>query len=221
MIEHKPDGWWGLHNDPGYDEVKIGSTIQAQALRVCTPYFKHGNTCLDIGANVGCWSRHMAEHGMTVYAIEPEPEAFACLYHNTQGLSCHPLNVAIGHPVGLSIFYRNHGNRGSNCLRPLDAGSSHLEPIVVPVMTIDVICDNLATISFIKIDIEGGEIEALQSGRSTISRTRPVMFIEAFERGRSFAGGKSTEDLQALIKDMGYTFQWECGSHDLLCLPDQ
>ena len=49
-------------------------------------------------------------------------------------------------------------------------------PSSIRKLTIDEI--NLPRLDFIKIDIEGMELEALEGGRATIEKSRPVMLIE-------------------------------------------
>jgi hypothetical protein len=48
--------------------------------------------------------------------------------------------------------------------------------VIIRKLTIDEI--NLPRVDFIKIDIEGMELEALEGGRATIEKSRPVMLIE-------------------------------------------
>jgi FkbM family methyltransferase len=42
-----------------------------------------GDVAIDCGANVGIYSKRMAEPGATVYAFEPNPAAYAALVENT------------------------------------------------------------------------------------------------------------------------------------------
>lgn len=50
--------------------------------------------------------------------------------------------------------------------------------IDVSVSTLDIECASLNRIDFIKIDVEGGEIDCLTGGRETLQRTRPIVSVE-------------------------------------------
>src|SRR3546814_13037940 len=54
-----------------------------------------GDIAIDCGANVGRFTRPIAEGGATVHAFEPNPDAFAALLRNLAGLAWVQL-----HPQG-------------------------------------------------------------------------------------------------------------------------
>ena len=58
-------------------------------------------------------------------------------------------------------------------------------------------------IDFIKIDIEGGELKALQGALSVISRYRPTFMIE-INQATYAAAGFTIEDIQFFFSEVGY-----------------
>ena len=81
---------------------------------------------------------------------------------------------------------------------------------------------NLPPISFIKMDIQGSEVNALRGAKETIMRHKPIMFVEIEEqRLRSFKS--SSKELIELLLGYGYTLfrvmtDYPC---DHICVPKE
>lgn len=145
-------------------------------------YFGEGDTVIDIGA---CLGDHTVPYAQIVgpsgkvYAFEPNPSAYACLTHNVQ---CYPwvetFNMGLGRKFQL-MNIRSHENLGASFLDPVPYLDSDGETPVIPVGVLDeLLGDTHSPIKFIKIDVEGFEIEVLEGARKTLERHRPVMVIE-------------------------------------------
>lgn len=190
---------------------------------------------LDIGANIGFMSMAMLDAGCHVMAFEPQPALFDLLKENTSGwnssteIMCSP--VALSDFCGVStmprIRYGEKGNYGALAL----GQRSELGTITVGCRTLDSL--EISPVGFIKIDVEGHEMQVLRGARATILRNRPIMYIEDDRPEKSLA-------LQELIKGMDYTIErhyprlfrennfagnpvniWnaEYSSHNLICRP--
>ncbi len=93
---------------------------------------------VDVGANVGLFSRQMLNHCPAVrrvFLYEPHPENFACLLHNLapfKGLKAH--NFALGTEAGEMTFHMDRDNAGNYSLNPaaIEADVA-VEPIRVSV----------------------------------------------------------------------------------------
>lgn len=62
---------------------------------------------LDVGANVGAYSRRLrdANAGATIYAFEPHPLTYAKLQENSSGLGILTVNAGVGSAAGtLNLF---------------------------------------------------------------------------------------------------------------------
>ena len=184
--------------------------------------------CLDIGANIGCISQALVVSGMRVIAFEPQPEVFKLLDEN---VVCEKYNVALGSVAGVAkmpkVYYSAKGNFGG-----LGIGAKSIYGSYdVPVRTLDSF--GLDDVGFMKIDVEGFELEVLRGGRETINRCKPIMYIEDDRIDKRKA-------LRAAIVELGYTIEehypalyrennffglkkniWdrEYASHNLICMP--
>ena len=136
------------------------------ALQECT-----GMYCIDIGANVGDYTRTMAMYASYVYAIEPDPVAFDILTSVTKGLSnVIPINACGGISDAKTRIYRTKEfqsnprmqtqgssmflSRGSN---PDDAIESDQVNVIELIQSLE------SEVGVIKIDAEGAEIPILES----------------------------------------------------------
>ena len=117
-----------------------------------------GKVVVDIGANIGCFTRWALEHGAKkVIAIEPEPNNFKMLELNTQGYEnvvC--LNAAITpEPMGKIALYlapsgKNPGNSSVHARR----GRTGVE---VNTIHVGAVFSGHPDINVAKIDCEGAE----------------------------------------------------------------
>lgn len=137
-----------------------------------------GRVALDIGANLGIYAYALYGMGMKVHAFEPQP---AC---------CAVINAwAEGKP---SVTVHNTGvgaDRGELILNipvvagvpvPTRASFQEFEDesirLHVPVVALDSIA--IADIAFIKIDVEGFELQVLQGALGLLARSHPVLLVE-------------------------------------------
>jgi hypothetical protein len=67
-------------------------------------------------------------------------------------------------------------------------------------------------VDFVKMDIEGMEVEALKGARQTIEKYRPWMFIEYW--------AVDSEQIKEYFADLDYTlYRWS--NADVLCCPNE
>lgn len=167
---------------------------------------------IDVGAHTG---RHtipiakiIGEAGM-VFAFEPVPSIREILCKNLQ---VSGLNNAIIYPFALSSqthiaefnFIPNLPEEGGLKRRHIyNTLPDAFVKIRVPVKRLDDLIPFNMTIDFIKIDVEGGELDVLEGGLELIGRSKPVV---AFECGAaSFLGyHKSPESIWDIFDSRGY-----------------
>jgi len=129
------------------------------------------DVALDIGANVGLWSRDLVKHFSKVMAFEPVSIFRECLEKNVQNEKLWISPFALG----------DQDTQGTMIITEDNSGHSHLDPATmgtgdVKVMRLDNL--NFHDINYIKIDCEGYEYRILQGAEQTIRRCRPVVVIE-------------------------------------------
>jgi FkbM family methyltransferase len=133
-----------------------------------------GGTVLDAGANIGCFSRYAFQNGAgRVIAFEPAPLTARCLRENVP--QSEVINAGVWHEeTTLSFTTAVASNPGANHICAPGEGN-----ITVPVVTIDQTVETLkcSRVDYIKMDIEGAEVNALRGASETIRRFKPELAI--------------------------------------------
>jgi FkbM family methyltransferase len=146
----------------------------------------HRSVFLDIGANIGLYSLYAASlfPHMIIVAIEPEINNYTALVNNIKLNNygnIFPLNFAIdsvnkicdfGHTIGAKIIAGN-----SKCAIINHNHITNYNTRDIIAINIDTICNMFHHIDFIKIDIDGGEFDAVGGMLNTIGSIR-AMLIE-------------------------------------------
>lgn len=149
----------------------------------------HDSVCLDIGANLGLTSlllSSLARKGR-VYAFEPNPWTFEMLRVNLaanqfSNVSCH--NLALSDAPGQLSFRSNEGMlAGSFAIREgsfLFTNDRFRDLITVEAISVDAFVEErkLDRLDFLKIDVEGFELEVLAGCAKTLQRYRPTVLVE-------------------------------------------
>lgn len=155
-----------------------------------------GNTVFDIGANEGRHTRIFSEivgpQG-AVWAFEPLPVQFSILKELNLGRHVKLLNAAVSDCSGRSSFVHVRGIPAESGLRQRvfdtpDLAVADPETIQVNVIRIDDFLDEITSLHYVKIDIEGGEIDCLRGGVNTLRRWRPFVSVEYGAEGYSVYG---------------------------------
>lgn len=223
-IEITPQGWAVLDDDhlSCSQDVRKHGRIDYDSfgsIDLCRPYLKEGSTVIDVGAHIGCWTVPMVQAvGISghVYAFEADPEPYACLRNNVDRVgTAHLFNAAIWRTSGEIKFLRNAENRGCSCVSPGDTGG-HVSFSMESIALDDL---HLNNVSFIKIDVEGSELECLTGSVNLIKEQKPVLFIETIGIAQG-AFGRTLDELYGWLLDNKYTLTFypsEDITHDVLC----
>ena len=127
------------------------------------------DTCLDLGANVGTFTRRFAATGAQVHAYEPDPDTFARLQANVGHLPNVTLHQkAVGARSGTvhlrrAIGYsQNRGHLSQATSVVFDRGDRFApETIAVEQVGFRDLLASLPQVALIKMDIEGAEFDIL------------------------------------------------------------
>jgi FkbM family methyltransferase len=168
-----------------------------------------GATFVDVGANIGWYSVHVAVADPTARAIalEPIPSSFrwlsAAIASNRLG-NVVPVNAAVGAERGEITLYVDSTISGAASAAP-STGQAGLEPITCPVVTLDdVVAEHGGTVDVLKLDIEGAELFALRGASRVLERNRPIVFCEMLRKlTRPF--GYHPNDIIDLMRGHGYS----------------
>lgn len=175
-----------------------------------------GSTTIDVGANVGDFSRRLSEisDGGLVIAIEPQsmPRSVMSLAGYCKSDSnILVVAVALGDRSGLvelSIPIKSKGNVGVGLAHIGDDGDLRqrfdVKKELVAVTTLDEVLRRIETgsISLVKIDVEGGELAVLKGAIETIKEHRPAFLCEIDSREGRFDA--TEESLAQFFRSLNY-----------------
>jgi FkbM family methyltransferase len=170
---------------------------------------------LDIGANVGIMTVHLAQQrpNARVYAVEPIPDNFAALQSIITLFGCTNVRfyqTAVGSAPSLATM-----------TMPLEEGVQmqglshivhHKETNTVPtnrsysvsVNTLDILFRDITEpVIAIKIDVENYEAEALRGASALLKKYRPLLYVELWEN-------QNKADCMAILAAHNYTIMvWD------------
>ncbi len=143
-----------------------------------------GNTCLDIGANLGLVSLRMAKNvgaNGRVHSFEPQPGTLKYFRETLSRRACSNIvlhEVALGNSRGTLKMSVPDGNAGAATLKPDEQERSRT--ISVETTTLDFISKSIDVdlVALVKLDVEGFELEVLKGGREFFDTSRAVLLFE-------------------------------------------
>jgi FkbM family methyltransferase len=194
-MELAPSLWvrWHLMRRPRSAEIEL-SLLK----RIVRP----GDITVDVGANVGLYTRTLAHLSSTVHAFEPSSTTADTL-RRTSARNVIVHEIALSDCDGQAELHiprdGTHLTYGLGSIEP-DVVGEHEDAKVETVQRkrLDsVISDG---VSFVKIDVEGHELSVLRGASGLIKRCRPVFLVEAENRHRAGA----TDSLFQFFRDANY-----------------
>ena len=156
-------------------------------LALIRAFVQRGNTVLDVGANIGALTVPMSQVvGDTgrIYALESHPPTFNVLCANLA------LN-GIQNVKPMTAFGARHTDAN-----PDEAAFFGGKSWSASYLSLDSL--DLEACHFIKVDVDGSELEVLRSGEMQIERFRPILYFENEIRE------KSAELLTFVMKSVAY-----------------
>ena len=166
---------------------------------------KEGDTVIDIGANLGYYTRPLADIvGATgeVYAVEPVPVIFSVLKRNVGGRkNVTLLNYALGSEertiemANDSVAAAGYFGTGRNFVSDGELSGDAIRFSAQMVCGSRLFAD-LKRIDFIKCDIEGYERVVIPELQPLIERHHPTVLIET--------DGETRQEIIKMFTQMGY-----------------
>jgi len=169
-----------------------------------------GDIVLDCGAHVGVFTRIALKRGARlVVAIEPAPENLECLRRNFRDEIARGRVIVV--PKGVwnkndfLPMYINRNSAGDSFVIDYDPGQKVIQ---LPLTTIDQIASELRLqrVDFIKMDIKGAEVPALEGAQQTLRSYRPRLAIASEHLPAD------PERIPRTVRRARATYQMACGS---------
>jgi FkbM family methyltransferase len=161
---------------------------------------KKDDVFIDVGAHIGLYSiyvAHILKHGKII-AIEPHPYNFYYLLKNVKLNDLRniiALNIAAWkEDTWLPLFIGDNSAQHS-----LKFATARKHAYIVKARKLDDVLSELGIrkVSFIKIDVEGAEVEVLEGLRDTLKTCRPRLIIEVWKG--------NTDAVQRILKGLNYS----------------
>jgi FkbM family methyltransferase len=172
-------------------------------------FVKPGDVCIDVGANIGYFTALMSEKvgpsGM-VKAFEASPIHFESLKMNMElnnSSNCELNNFALGEKEGVVPIYTMNST-GSIVSDYKEHGIELKSKDFVPMKRLDDLMTS-HKVSFIKIDVDGNELQVLRGAERMLKNTKPMICVEICERTQ-LAGGSTSGELLFYLQTLGYQF---------------
>lgn len=168
-----------------------------------------GDVVLDVGCCEGFFSLNALEKGATkVYGFEPGRGAIRALEktfeHEIEGGQIEIVGKLLGETPGELIFSDNPKDPSVGSVLPVSSAVDS-RCYNVPVTTLDIFDaeKKLAKVDFLKVDVEGYELEVLRGGAKVIKKYRPKIAIATYHRP------EHAEEIRKILTeiDSGYRFK--------------
>ena len=196
---YQAHGWWFADQDTHFAHMinknikNGGPAVYQEPVRAKSLQFvKDFGVAVDIGANVGLWSRDLVRKFAHVIAIEPVVDFQECMRRNVPMENIEIWPIALGTEDTSIDMIITKGNTGHSHIDKSTIGSGKVEMKRLDSLHFD-------RIDYMKIDCEGYEMQILKGGEHTIRTHQPVIVVE-----------------QKLHTDTGITKETQYGCVDLL-----
>ena len=190
-------------------------------LRVVRHLVKPGDNVIDIGANIGVYTKILSElvgpQGH-VYSIEPFPATLEILCYNVRKLhldNVEPVNVAVSDSEAVVTMAIPYDSSGAETHYRASVVTDNMQKdktqaTNVQAATIDSRFLSVSgEISFIKCDVEGHELACLKGAKKFLARSQPAWLIEV--SGEPDDTDSAANQVFKILCEKGYSVWWYDG----------
>lgn len=210
-IVHNHKMWFGPGSECYFD--MITNLWEPGVTQLFERMIKPGMTIVDAGAHIGYFTLLAAKKvGLSgkVYAFEPDPSNYDLLVRNItlngyQNVT--PVQKAICNSQGTAKFFL-HSDSVAHSLHFKTQGKAKTT-IAVETTTLDRFFEerDWPSINFVKLDIEGAELSALEGMTKLIERNDIFYLILEFVPHILQSAGVNPFELLEKLREMGFTIQ--------------
>jgi len=185
--------------------------------RILRDQVTEGDIVLDIGAHIGLFSvaaSTQVKPKGKVYAFEPAEETIPLLaktvFLNQAGDTISIIQAAVGEKSGTTTFYVSDikGDNSNSMISYKDDRKLFAKEVKLYSIDEFVKLNILKNLRFIKLDVEGAELDALKGASETLKNLRPACIV-AIHPEPVLAKGDTLEDIYDLIVEHRYQISLE------------
>ena len=203
--------------------MKRGSFFEPEVIDVARKLIKKGTGVIDIGANFGQmtleFARVAGSEGV-VYSFEAQKKVFDVLTKNIEANPDRNVKAfynAVYNKAGETLYFPNPDFDKFSTLGCF--GLDPREQKGTPIETVTIDSLNITTpISFMKVDVQGSDLFAMQGAVETIKRNKmPILF--EFEQQFQEQFGTTFQDYVEFVDSIGYKFASTVNLTNYLIVP--
>lgn len=212
------------HGDVVANTIKAGGVFEQDVVNLALQYIKPGTVVLDVGANFGQMSVMFAQRVGAqgkVYSFDADDFVFEVLKKNIQanGLSerIEPIFGAVHDVPGETLYFPVQDFKRWSSYGSYGIDYNSATGRAVKTLTIDSL-DITAPVSLMKVDIQGGDLQAMRGAVQTIARSRmPIIFEYEYHFEDEYK--LSFQEYVDFVRSIGYRFQKVVSGHNFLIVP--
>lgn len=164
-----------------------------------------GKVFIDVGSHIGIYPLSLYKTTSFIYAFEPEERNYEKLLHNLEINEIKNVKVlrkaVFCEDEKVVKLYINNNDTGWHSLSI--KYSNNIQKVTSVTLDNFINKNNIKNIGLIKIDIEGGEYNAIKGLQNTLKKFHPNLLVE-FNKPFSMSGGHQLIDIYKLIANNHY-----------------
>ena len=196
-------GWWLPDYDTHFEKHIVEGSYQKASRDITFEYVKDFNVqAIDVGANVGLWTKPLCEKFTHVHSFEPFDDNRECLQKNVTTNNYTLYDVALGSEQKENqSLYSSNKNCGAGSLdkewAPIDSGKT------TSVVTLD--SYNLTNIGYMKVDVQGTEKDVVLGSLETLKNNDVCLVVELPRRNEKEL--QTHAEIRYILGKIGYHWQ--------------
>lgn len=211
-------------NDIVANTIIQNDIFEKEVVDLACKYIKENTTVLDLGANYGqmsiLFSKKAGNNG-TVYSFDADDFVFEILKKNITANNAEKMIVpvfgAVHNVAGETLYFPDQDFVEFESYGSYGIDYNIKNGRAVPSITIDSL-DIKTSISFMKIDIQGGDLMAMQGAAKTIEKNRmPIIFEYEYLFEERFK--MCFQEYVDFVNSINYKFARVINGHNFLILP--
>lgn len=200
----KVHDWFLPDYDKHYEEwmnINNETTYQRLQREYALHQVKNFHTAIDIGGNIGFWSRDFCNRFENVIIFEPEASNIECLERNLLDKKNYMLHkVGLGSKEETKTFYKSLSTSGGHSFFRDQIFEEQVEESFLEIKKLDDY--NFTNVGLIKIDTQGSEYDILIGGQQTLTNNNCVLNIEIEHKNESQR--QRGKQIISLLSSLGY-----------------
>ncbi len=165
----------------------IGDEFEPDTVTLLALLCEDDSRVLDVGSNIGMTALALSQISSRgqIVAIEPVPRTFSYLRQNISKAAADNVkifNFALGNQRGFALMQGHPSNLACSFVADnyVISADDHFSQRVPVKRLDDIFLTDLSLdrLDFLKIDVEGFELEVLEGARETLKTFEPIVFLE-------------------------------------------